>query len=105
MGKTQRFAVEYAPGCFHSGGSKTGASVALYDESGANRIIGRYKGRYPKARKVPVALGYTQDVADENSDDAQFLMCLDSAGVDNWHGYEFAQEEYAKLTESEDGNE
>ena len=30
------------------------------------------------------------------SDDAEFLECLESAGVDNWDGYEYAQEEYQK---------
>lgn len=30
------------------------------------------------------------------SDAAEFLDCLESAGVDNWDGYEYAQEEYQK---------
>lgn len=25
-----------------------------------------------------------------------FLMCLESAGVDNWDGYEYAQRDYRK---------
>lgn len=64
MGR-QLFAVEYAPGCFHSGGSKTGTHVALYGDAGANRIIGRYKKYYPSVRKVPVAFGLTQEQASD----------------------------------------
>lgn len=33
---------------------------------------------------------------DELSDDSLFLSCLRGAGVDNWDGYSFAQEEYQK---------
>ncbi|WP_289472924.1 hypothetical protein [Klebsiella pneumoniae] len=28
------------------------------------------------------------------SDSAEFLECLEAAGVDNWVGYEYAQEDY-----------
>jgi len=27
-------------------------------------------------------------------EDAKFLQCLENAGVDNWDGYEWAQEEF-----------
>ena len=93
----QLYAVEYAPGRFHSGGSKTGTNVALYDDAGANRIIGRYKKYYPDVKKVPVAFGLTQETSDENSNDAAFLLYLQGAGVGSWSGYEYAQEEYSKL--------
>lgn len=29
-------------------------------------------------------------------EDQFFLNCLESAGVDNWEGYEYAQEEFNK---------
>lgn len=98
----QLYAVQYKPGCYHSGGSKTGTKVALYDDAGANRIVGRYKRRYPDVKKVPVAFWFTQETADSNADDSDFLLCLQSQGVDNWSGYEFAQEEYAKLSGDSD---
>lgn len=31
---------------------------------------------------------------DQLLDDSFFLNCLRNAGVDNWDGYEYAQEEY-----------
>lgn len=31
---------------------------------------------------------------DELLESQRFLECLEHAGVDNWDGYEFAQEEY-----------
>ncbi len=31
---------------------------------------------------------------DDLLDSQRFLNCLENAGVDNWEGYEFAQEEY-----------
>ena len=30
---------------------------------------------------------------DQLNEDSQFLQCLNNAGVDNWDGYSFAQEE------------
>lgn len=30
---------------------------------------------------------------DQLNEDSQFLQCLKNAGVDNWDGYSFAQEE------------
>lgn len=90
----QLYAVEYAPGRFHSGGSKTGTNVALYDAAGANRIIGRYKSSWPDVKRVPVAFGLTQDQADDLEDSQLFMDCLDGAGVDNWSGYDYAQEAY-----------
>ena len=30
---------------------------------------------------------------DQLNEDSQFLQCLENAGVDNWDGYSFAQEE------------
>lgn len=94
MAKPQLFAVMYAPGVYHSGGYKTGAKVALYDGAGANRVLGKYKQRYPEVKKVPVAFGFTQEEAEDNCDSTLFLSCLESQGVDNWDGYEYAQDEY-----------
>lgn len=108
MPNYQLYAVRYtyngaAGTFFHSGGSKTGANIALYDDRGANRIVGRLKGYgYADVEKVPVAFGFTQEQADENADDAMFLSCLYSNGVDNWHGYEYAQDDYQKLNGGDD---
>jgi uncharacterized UPF0160 family protein len=33
-----------------------------------------------------------EDVRRETKDDVAFLRCLEAAGVDNWDGYEVAQE-------------
>lgn len=98
----QLYAIEYAPGRFHSGGSKTGTNVALYDAAGANRIIGRYKERYPDVKRVAVAFGLTQEHAEELEDTQLFMDCLEGAGVDNWHGYEYAQEAYREVKGEQD---
>lgn len=36
----------------------------------------------------------SKDLYDELVSDSNFLNCLQSAGVDNWDGYEFAQDEF-----------
>jgi hypothetical protein len=38
----------------------------------------------------------TQDEYDELMSDSLFLSCLEAAGVDNWDGYEIAQDMYAE---------
>lgn len=38
----------------------------------------------------------TQSEYQELLTDQNFLRCLEYAGVDNWEGYSFAQEEYDK---------
>lgn len=90
----QLYAIQLGDSGFHSGGSKTGANVALYDEAGANRILGRYKKYHPDARKVPVAFSVTQEQLADLQDDSFKLNCLEGAGVDNWSGYDWAMEAY-----------
>jgi len=36
----------------------------------------------------------SRELYKELVEDVRFLRCLEHAGVDNWDGYEFAQEEY-----------
>jgi len=36
----------------------------------------------------------TQEEYDELKSDQDFLHCLQGAGVDNWDGYEYAQEAF-----------
>jgi len=38
---------------------------------------------------------------EELLDSEWMLTCLESAGVDNWSGYEYAMEEYHKTSEDE----
>lgn len=38
----------------------------------------------------------TQEEYELLAEDSLFLNCLRNAGVDNWDGYEFAQEEFNK---------
>ena len=35
-------------------------------------------------------------------EDSAFLNCLQNAGVDNWDGYEYAQDAYAEWSEGYD---
>lgn len=36
------------------------------------------------------------------SDAAEFLDCLEAAGVDNWDGYEYAQDAYRETHQGDD---
>jgi hypothetical protein len=38
-------------------------------------------------------------------EDSHFLQCLQDAGVDNWDGYDFAQEMYDSEKDLEDAEE
>lgn len=76
----------------HCGGRGNGAQGGLYTKEQLNRILGRYPEGAAKA--IPVAFGFTQDAADENEEQSNFLTCLESQGVDNWDGYEYAQDQY-----------
>jgi len=40
----------------------------------------------------------TREELDELESDQHFLRCLEGAGVDNWDGYESAQEAFAQET-------
>ena len=52
--------------------------------------------------RIAVALGLPKDAAmtsilshiDEMRDQLHWLQCLESAGVDNWGGYDFARDIY-----------
>lgn len=74
----------------HSGGRGNGAQGGLYTKKQINRIIGKYAEGAAKA--IPVAFGFTQVVADGNAEDADWLCCLEQAGVDNWCGYDEARD-------------
>ena len=52
----------------HSGGRGNGAVGGLYTKKQVKRIIGRYPEGIAKA--VPVAIGYTDEQADENASKA-----------------------------------
>jgi len=41
----------------------------------------------------------TKEEYDELLNEVSFLNCLRNAGVDNWDGYEYAQEAYQELRE------
>lgn len=77
---------------YHSGGKGNGAAGGLYSKTQIKRIIGRYPEGVAEA--VPVAFGFTQEVADDNAEEAHFLACLQSQGVDNWNGYDYAREQF-----------
>lgn len=65
-----------------------------------------------KLKEAADALDGTEKLEDElvkaeralakMEDDWIFLNCLRNAGVDNWSGYEYAQEEYAEIMGEED---
>lgn len=42
-----------------------------------------------------------KELYDDLIDDQQFLNCLQSAGVDNWEGYDYAVEEYQSMKDDE----
>lgn len=77
---------------WHSGGKGNGAVGGLYAKTQIKRIIGRYPEGVAEA--VPVSFGVTQEDSDSNAEDAHFLRCLESAGVDNWDGYDYAREQF-----------
>ena len=87
-------AYESAPKVFvcHSGGKGNGAVGGLYTKKQINRILGRYTEG--NAEALPVSIGLTQEASDSNAEDAHFLRCLESAGVDNWDGFDYAREQY-----------
>lgn len=68
----------------HSGGRGNGAVGGLYTEKQLKRIIGRYPEGV--AKSVPVAVGYTQEQAEDNEKESLWMSCYEQAGVDNWHG-------------------
>jgi len=43
----------------------------------------------------------SQDEYDQLRRDSEFLECLYSAGVDNWNGYEYAQDMMEELYDDE----
>ncbi len=45
----------------------------------------------------------TQKEYDKLLDDSLFLSCLRNAGVDNWDGYDYAQDEYNALIGEDNG--
>lgn len=73
----------------HSGGRGNGAQGGLYTKKQINRIIGKYAEGAAKA--IPVAFNFTQTQAESNEEDADWLSCLEQAGVDNWCGYDEAR--------------
>lgn len=76
----------------HCGGRGNGAQGGLYTKEQLNRIIGRYDEGVAKA--IPVAFGRLESQWDKADSDLHFLSCLQAEGVDNWSGYEFAQERF-----------
>ena len=44
----------------------------------------------------------SQDEYDQLRRDSEFLECLYSAGVDNWDGYEYAQDMMEELEEADE---
>lgn len=76
----------------HSGGKGNGACGGLYEKHQLNRILGRYAEGTAEA--VPVSFGLTQVDSDSNAEDAHFLRCLESQGVDNWGGFDYAREQF-----------
>lgn len=43
-----------------------------------------------------------EDEVDDMREDVTFLRCLESQGVDNWDGYDYAREEFNEIWGDDD---
>lgn len=78
-----------------------GESPVDWIQMAANKAAEAWNKRseIPKDEPLPddEMITIHKDVYEERSDDSLFLQCLKNAGVDNWDGYEIAQDQYREL--------
>lgn len=50
--------------------------------------------RFIDGNNMEPMITITKDEYEQLKADSNFLICLQNAGVDNWEGYEFAQDDF-----------